>query len=263
MNILFFGDVVGRPGLDLLLRSLPELRELYAADAVIVNGENVTNGVGIKPEAADRIFAGGADVITTGNHIYKYREIYPYLDQHPRIIRPFNLLATSPGRGLTVVDTPAGRLAVVNLLGKLYLDPAHSPFEAVERALEELHGVRNVLLDFHAEATSEKVAMGFHLDGRVSALVGTHTHVRTADARVLPLGTAYITDVGMCGSRDSVIGVKKETVLERFLTQMPARFEPATGDVWLEGVILELDEDGRATRIEPFELSGERLARPA
>jgi metallophosphoesterase (TIGR00282 family) len=256
--LLFFGDVVGRPGLELLLSSLPGLRARYGADAVVVNGENVTNGVGIKPEAATRLLGAGVDVITTGNHVYKYRELYAFLDRETRMVRPFNFLPSNPGRGLTVVDTPSGRLAVVNLMGSLYLSPARSPFEAVESALEELQGVRMVLVDLHAEATSEKVAMGFFLDGRVSAVVGTHTHVRTADARVLPRGTAYITDVGMCGPRDSVIGVKKEAVLERFLTQMPVRFDVADGDVWLEGVVIELDQNGHALRIESFESSGEQ-----
>jgi 2',3'-cyclic-nucleotide 2'-phosphodiesterase len=253
MNLLFFGDIVGKAALDLLLRRLPDLRARYRADAVVVNGENATNGVGLKPEAAERLLAGGADVITTGNHVFKYREFYAYLDRERRVVRPFNLLPSNPGRGLTVVDTPAGRLGVVNLLGSLFLNPARSPFEAVEAALEELQGVRTVLVDLHAEATSEKVGMGHHLDGRVSAVVGTHTHVRTADARVLPRGTAYITDVGMCGPRDSVIGVKKENVLERFLTQMPVRFEVANGEVYLQGVFIEVDGDGHATAIESFE----------
>lgn len=154
-----------------------------------------------------------------------------------------------------MVDTPAGRLGVVNLLGELYMYPARSPFEAVDEALEELQGVRCVLVDLHGEATSEKVAMGWYLDGRVSAVLGTHTHVRTGDARVLPGGTAYMTDVGMCGARDSVIGVKKELVIERFLTQMPVRFEVASNDVWLEGVVIEIGSDGKAVRIEPFEVS--------
>jgi metallophosphoesterase (TIGR00282 family) len=193
------------------------------------------------------------DVITTGNHVYKQRDAYRYLDEQPRIIRPFNFLPSNPGRGVTVVDTPAGRLGVVNLSGQLYLNPARSPFEAVGEALEELHGVRSVIVDLHAEATSEKVAMGWYLDGQVSAVIGTHTHVRTGDAHILPAGTAYITDAGMCGSRDSVIGVKKELVLERFLTQLPVRFEVASGNVWLEGVVVEIGPEGRAVRIEPFE----------
>jgi hypothetical protein len=254
--VLFFGDVVGKPGRSLLERRLRALRERHAADVVVANGENAARGVGITPPVADELFAAGVDVLTTGNHVYRHREIYRYLDEHPRIVRPFNFLPSNPGRGVTVVDTPAGRLGVVNMSGQLFLNAARSPFEVVQEALDQLHGVRNVLVDFHAEATSEKVAMGWHLDGRVSAVVGTHTHVRTGDARVLPQGTAYITDVGMCGPRDSVIGVKKELVLERFLSQMPVRFEPAAGDVWLEGVVIELDGQGRALRIEPFEDDG-------
>lgn len=252
MVVLFFADVVGRPGRDLLCSRVQELRETYGADAVIVNGENSASGAGITPGLADQLFRAGADVITTGNHIWKRREIYSYIDQTPALLRPYNYLSSNPGQGLVVVDTGAGRLAVVCLSGSLFLEPARSPFAAVEEALSELHGVRHVVVDFHAEATSEKVAMGYHLDGRVSGVIGTHTHVRTADARVLPHGTAYITDAGMCGSRDSVIGVKKESVLERFLTQMPVRFEVAENDVWLEGVVLRLGEEGRAREIEPF-----------
>ena len=254
MNILFFGDVVGKPGRTLLMDRLPRLRSRYDADVVVVNGENAAEqGVGIGPGTADALLAAGVDVITTGNHVYRRREIYPYLDRQPRIVRPFNFLPSNPGRGVTVVETRAGRLGVVNLSGQLFLHAARSPFEVVDQALEQLEGVRNVLVDLHAEATSEKVAMGHYLDGRVSAVVGTHTHVRTADARVLSGGTAYITDVGMCGSRDSVIGVQKETIIERFLTQMPARFDPASGDVWLEGVLIRLQDSGRAESIESIE----------
>ncbi len=254
MIVLFFGDVVGKPGRQALAKRLPELRKRYAADAVVANGENsASQGVGISPDIAEALLKAGVDVITTGNHVYRRREIYSYLDSQPRIIRPYNYPASNPGRGVTVVDTPAGRLGVVNLSGELFMNPGRSPFEAVDEALEQLQGVRNVIVDLHAEATSEKVAMGHHLDGRVSAVLGTHTHVRTGDARVLPGGTAYITDVGMCAVRDSVIGVKKEQVLERFLTRMPARFDVAEGDVWLEGVVLRLGENGRAEAIEPFE----------
>ncbi len=257
MIVLFFADVVGKPGRELLVAKLPALRRLHGPDVVVANGENATAGVGIKPAHAEQLFRAGVDVITTGNHAFKHREIYRYLDEHPRIVRPYNLLASSPGRGVTVVDTPAGRLGVVNLLGELFLNPACSPFVGIDEALQELHGVRNVIVDLHGEATSEKVAMGWHLDGQVSAVIGTHTHVRTGDARILPGGTACISDAGMCGPRDSVIGVKKELVLERFLTQMPVRFEVATDNVWLEGVVLELADDGRALRIEPFEASAD------
>jgi 2',3'-cyclic-nucleotide 2'-phosphodiesterase len=253
MIILFFADVVGKPGRDALIKKLPALKERHGAHAVVVNGENVTDGKGIRPAHAEALLGAGVDVITTGNHVWKQRDAYHYLDEQPRIVRPFNFLGSNPGRGVTVVDTPAGRLGVINLSGHLYLYPARSPFEVAGEALEQLHGVRNVLVDLHAEATSEKVAMGWYLDGHVSAVIGTHTHVRTADARVLPGGTAYITDAGMCGPRDSVIGVKKELVLERFLTQLPVRFEVADGDVWLEGVVVELGVDGHAVRIEPFE----------
>ena len=253
MIILFFADVVGKPGRDALINKLPLLKERFSADAVVVNGENATDGKGIRPVHAEALLGAGADVITTGNHVWKQRDTYRYLDEQPRIVRPYNFLAANPGRGVTVVDTRGGRLGVVNLSGQLYLNPARSPFEVVGEALEQLHGVRNVLVDLHAEATSEKVAMGWYLDGQVSAVVGTHTHVRTGDAKILPGGTAYMTDVGMCGPRDSVIGVKKELVLERFLTQMPVRFEVADGNVWLEGVAIELGADGHAIRIEPFE----------
>ncbi len=254
MIVLFFADVIGKPGRDLLIGRLTELRERFGADAVIANGENATDGKGIKPAHAETLLSAGVDVITTGNHVWRQRDLYRYLDGQPRVIRPYNFLASNPGRGVTVVDTPAGRLGVVNLSGDLYLNPARSPFEMIDQALEELEGVRSIVVDLHAEATSEKVAMGWHLDGRVSAVVGTHTHVRTADARVLPGGTAYITDAGMCGPRDSVLGVKKELIIERFLTQLPVRFEVADDDVWLEGVVVEIGADGHALRIEPLEV---------
>lgn len=254
MIVLFFADVIGKPGRELLIKRLPELRKRFGAHAVVANGENVTEGTGIRPSHAEALLAAGVDVITTGNHIWRQRDVYRYLDEQPRLIRPYNFLAANPGRGVTAVDTPAGRLGVVNLSGELFLNPARSPFEVVDQALEELHGVCCVIVDLHAEATSEKVAMGWHLDGRVSAVIGTHTHVKTADAKVLPGGTAYITDAGMCGPRDSVIGVKKELVLERFLTQLPVRFEVADGDVWLEGVVVEIGPDGHALRIESFEV---------
>lgn len=256
MIVLFFADVVGKPGRELLLAKLAEIKRLHNADAVVVNGENATDGRGIKPSHAEALLKAGVDVITTGNHVYKQRESYRYLDEQPRIVRPFNYLPSNPGRGLTVVDTPAGRLGVVNLSGGLYLNPARSPFEAIGDALEQLQGVRSVVVDLHAEATSEKIAMGWYLDGQVSAVIGTHTHVRTGDARVLPGGTAYMTDAGMCGPRDSVIGVKKELVIERLVTQMPVRFEVASGDVWLEGAVIEIGQDGKALRIEPFEVAG-------
>jgi metallophosphoesterase (TIGR00282 family) len=250
-SILFVGDLVGGIGRRTLLECLPSLRERFDPTFVVVNGENVAGGLGITPKAADQLFAGGVDAITLGNHTYHRREIYPYLESEPRILRPANFLRSQPGHGTCVVESAQGaRLGVVNLSGNLYLRAGRSAFTEIETALGELEGVDQILVDMHAEATSEKVAMGWHLDGRVTAVVGTHTHVPTADARVLPGGTAYITDVGMTGPYDSVIGVKKELVIERFLTGMPARFEAATGDVRLCAVLVESDERGRATRVE-------------
>jgi len=256
--VLFFGDVIGKPGRSLLGRRLRPLRERFGADVVVANGENAAQGVGITPAVADELFAAGVDVLTTGNHVYRHREIYRYLDEHPRIVRPFNFLPNNPGRGVTVIDTPAGRLGVVNLSGQLFLNAARSPFEVVQDALDQLHGVRNVLVDLHAEATSEKVAMGWHLDGRVSAMIGSHTHIPTADERILPRGTAYQTDVGMTGSYDSVIGVQKDIILRRFLTSVPVRMEAAKRGVELHSTIIDVDEEtGRARSIRRYAVAAQ------
>jgi len=233
------GDLVGGIGRRTLLECLPPLRERFDPTFVVVNGENVAGGLGITPKAAKELFAGGVDAITLGNHTYHRREIYPYLDSEPRILRPANFLRSQPGHGACVVEGPRGeRLGVVNLSGNLYLRAGRSAFTEIEVALGELEGVEQILVDMHAEATSEKVAMGWHLDGRVTAVVGTHTHVPTADARVLPGGTAYITDVGMTGPRGGVIGVKREQAIESLLTQMPVRFETSEEDPWLMAVLI-------------------------
>jgi metallophosphoesterase (TIGR00282 family) len=230
-RILFVGDLVGGIGRRTLLECLPLLRDRFAPTFVVVNGENVAGGLGITPKAAEQLFASGVDVITLGNHTYRRREIYPYLDSEPRIVRPANFLGIQPGHGVCVVESAHGeRLGVVNLSGNLYLRAGRSAFTEIEVALGELEGVDQILVDMHAEATSEKVAMGWHLDGRVTAVVGTHTHVPTADARVLPGGTAYITDVGMTGPRGGVIGVKREQAIESLLTQMPVHFETSEDD---------------------------------
>ena len=206
MKILFVGDVVGSVGRRTLRALLPELRERHAPDFVVVNGENAAGGVGITPRVADELFAQGADAITLGNHTYKHAEIYPYLDEHPAIVRPANFLRSQPGRGTCVVERDGVRLGVINLSGNLYMKAARAAFPEADSALDRLEGqVDHVLVDMHAEATSEKIGMGWYLDGRVTAVVGTHTHVPTADARVLPGGTAYITDVGMTGPRGGVI----------------------------------------------------------
>jgi metallophosphoesterase (TIGR00282 family) len=249
-RILFVGDVVGGLGRATLLDCLPVLRERYAPTFVVVNGENAAGGLGITPKNADQMFAAGADAITLGNHTYHRREIYPYLESNKPIVRPANFLRSQPGRGTCVVERDGVRLGVISLSGNLYLRAGRSAFTEIEVALGELGEVDHVLVDVHAEATSEKVAMGWHLDGRVSAVVGTHTHVPTADARVLPGGTAYITDVGMTGPRGGVIGVKREQAIESLLTQMPVRFETSEEDPWLMGVLISCSAPLRADSIE-------------
>ena len=251
MSILFVGDIVGGSGRRALLALLPSLRERYAPDFVVVNGENVAGGVGITPKTADELFSAEVDVITLGNHTYRHREVYGYLDREERIIRPANFLASQPGRGWCVVTRNDVRLGVISLSGNLFMDPAGPAFAQAEAAVDSLKGrVDQLLVDMHAEATSEKVGLGWHLDGRVTAVVGTHTHVPTADARVLPGGTAYITDVGMTGPRGGVIGVKRELAVEAMLTRMPIRFETSAEDPWLNAVLITASEPMRASSIE-------------
>jgi 2',3'-cyclic-nucleotide 2'-phosphodiesterase len=237
-SILFVGDLVGGVGRRTLLECLPLLRERYDPTFVVVNGENVAGGLGITPKTAAALFAGGVDAITLGNHTYHRREIYPYLDSEPRILRPANFLRIQPGHGTCLLERAGVRLGVINLSGNLYLRAGRSAFTEIETALGELADADHILVDMHAEATSEKVALGWMLDGRVTAVVGTHTHIPTADARVLPGGTAYITDVGMTGPRGGVIGVKREQAIEALLTQMPVRFETSEEDPWLMGVLI-------------------------
>ena len=251
MNILFVGDVVGSVGRRTLRELLPELRERHAPDFVVVNGENAAGGVGITPRVADELFAHGADAITLGNHTYKHAEIYSYLDEHPAIVRPANFLRSQPGRGTCVVERDGVRLGVINLSGNLYMKAARAAFPEADSALDRLEGqVDHVLVDMHAEATSEKIGMGWYLDGRVTAVVGTHTHVPTADARVLPGGTAYITDVGMTGPRGGVIGVRRDQALRALVTQMPTRFETSEEDPWLNAVAIGASTPLRADSIE-------------
>jgi len=251
MKLLFVADVVGGLGRRTLAALLPALRERHAPDFVVVNGENAAGGVGITQTTAKEILGLGVDAITLGNHAYRHAEVYDLLDTEDRIVRPANYPRASPGKGVTVVERNGYSLGVVNLSGQVFVDAARSPFAEVDAALADLRGrTTHVLVDMHAEATSEKVAMGWHLDGRVTACVGTHTHVPTADARVLPGGTAYCTDVGMTGPRGGVIGVKKELALRRFTTMTNVRFDTATEDPWLNGVLVEAADDGLATSIE-------------
>jgi 2',3'-cyclic-nucleotide 2'-phosphodiesterase len=249
-SVLFIGDIVGGIGRRTLLDSLPVLRERYQPTFVVANGENVAGGLGITPKLADELMAAGVDVITLGNHTYHRREVYAYLDTEPRILRPVNFLRSQPGHGVCVVERDGVHLGVVSLSGNLYLRAGRSAFTEIESALGELGAAEQIIVDMHAEATSEKVAMGWHLDGRVTAVVGTHTHVPTADARVLPGGTAYITDVGMTGPRGGVIGVKREQAIESLLTQMPVRFETSEVDPWLMAVLIRCSQPLRADSIE-------------
>jgi 2',3'-cyclic-nucleotide 2'-phosphodiesterase len=251
VRLLFVGDIVGSPGRHAVESLLPGLRERYEPDFVVVNGENSAGGLGITSKIARALYRTGVDAITLGNHTYRHAEVYDFLDTDERIVRPANYPKGNPGRGHTVVEKDGMRLAVVNMSGTVFLDAARSPFAEIDAILAELRGKADyVFVDFHAEATSEKVAMGWYLDGRVTACVGTHTHVPTADARVLPGSTAYIPDVGMTGPRGGVIGVQKELAVKRFTTMMPVKFETATDDPWLNGVLIEARDDGRALSIE-------------
>jgi 2',3'-cyclic-nucleotide 2'-phosphodiesterase len=251
VKLLFVGDVVGGIGRRTLAALLPGICDAHQPDFVIVNGENSAGGVGITEKTARELLEMGADAITLGNHAYRHREVYEYLDREERVVRPANYPKGSPGRGFTVVERDGMRLGVVNLSGLLFLQAVRSPFAEADAVLAELRDRTDaVLVDMHAEATSEKVAMGWHLDGRVTACVGTHTHVPTADGRVLPGGTAYITDVGMTGARNGVIGVKREQALERFIKLTNVRFETADEEPWLNAVLVDADGEGRATAIE-------------
>ncbi|MCG0237754.1 MAG: TIGR00282 family metallophosphoesterase [Firmicutes bacterium] len=263
MRILFFGDVVGKAGREILARRLGPLKKAYGAEVVVVNGENAAAGLGITPAICEELFALGADVITLGNHAWDKREIIPYIDGEPRLLRPLNLPPGTPGLGSAVVRRGSTPVAVIALHGRVFFPfIPDDPFRAVEEEVERLRRQTPVILvDFHAEATSEKAAMAWFLDGRVSAVVGTHTHVQTADARILPGGTAFITDVGMCGPWQSVIGMNPELALQRLRTQMPVRLEVARGPAVLSAVCIEVDPaTGRALAITPIQ---EREEEPA
>jgi metallophosphoesterase (TIGR00282 family) len=252
MRVLFLGDVVGRPGRRAIETVLPRLRRESAIDFVIANGENASNGKGINPRAAEELRDAGVDVITSGNHIWQSRDIIPYMTENARLLRPLNYPPEVPGCGWTVRPSRSGApVAVINLIGRTFMPPAACPFLAVEAVLPEVcREAAVIVVDMHGEATSEKVGMGWFLDGRVSAVVGSHTHVQTADEAVLPGGTAYLTDAGMCGPEQSVLGVRTEQVLYRFRTQMPVRFDVAGGPVLVQGAVVDVDDaTGRATAI--------------
>jgi metallophosphoesterase (TIGR00282 family) len=250
-RILFVGDIVARAGRRVMRELLPGLREELELDFVVANGENAAGGLGITPKEADELLRLGVDAITLGNHTYRQREIYAYLDEQPRILRPANFLPTQPGHGTCVIERGGTSLGVVNLSGNLHLQAGSPALVTVDEALREVADADHVLVDMHAEATSEKIALGWHLDGRVTAVVGTHTHVPTNDARVLPGGTAYITDVGMTGSRAGVIGIRREVSIAGLRTQMPMRYEAADEDPWLNAVLVTASGRRRADSIEP------------
>ena len=262
MNILFIGDIIGRPGRELIHVGLRALVDRYALDLVIANAENSAAGFGITKDIGDTLLEWGVDVMTSGNHIWDKKEALPYIAQEPRLLRPANYPAGVPGRGSYVAQTGDGRaVGVINIMGRVFMLNIDDPFAVVLREIEAIrHRTRVIIVDFHAEATSEKVAMGWHLDGKVTAVLGTHTHVQTADERVLPGGTAYLTDAGMTGPHDSIIGMEKEPSLARFLNAMPSRFEPATGNPRLNGAVIEADDKtGRARSITRISLSEQEL----
>ena len=240
MKILMIGDVVSQIGCDFLRERLPQYKREHAIDIVVANGENSAVGNGILPSSATFLLDSGVDVITTGNHVYKRREIYNYLEETPQVIRPANFPTSCAGNGYYLYDGGSFQLMVINLQGVSFMEPLSSPFEVVDDILSKV-SAKYILVDFHAEATGEKKALGYYLDGRVSAVVGTHTHIQTADEQILPQGTGYITDLGMTGPIESVLGVSPQSIITRFKTHMPTRFETAEGNCQLDGVVLELD----------------------
>jgi len=256
MKLLFFGDIVGQMGRDFLQEKLPGLKRYYQADVVVANGENSAEGNGILPASARQLFDSGVDVITTGNHALQRREIYDLLEERQGVIRPANFHPSAPGAGVYTLDMLRYQLCVINLQGVSYLEPNRNPFDTIDEILAKVD-TPNILVDFHAEATAEKLALGYYLDGRVSAVFGTHTHVQTADERIMPKGTAYITDAGMCGGFHSALGVRIDLSIQRFRTGLPTRFENAKETPVLWGVFTEIDErTGRAQAIERVDIRG-------
>ena len=257
MKVIIIGDIVGKPGRKILSESLGRLKEEHEAEFVIANVENAAAGAGIIPRIGVEILKAGVDVMTSGNHIYDKKAGIPYIESETRLLRPANYAPDAPGRGLWLGPTQSGTpVAVINIQGRVFMPSTDCPFRIADRLIEEVAGrAKVVIVDHHAEATSEKIAMGRYMDGRVSVVVGTHTHVQTADEQILPGGTAFITDLGMTGPHDGVIGVESSLVLSRFLRGLPVRFEPASGDARLNGVAVEIDErTGKAIHIERIQV---------
>jgi 2',3'-cyclic-nucleotide 2'-phosphodiesterase len=257
MRILFLGDIVGEPGRKAVINRLADIKRQHSIDFCIVNGENSAGGRGITPKIAKELFAAGVQVITTGDHVWDQRELLDYLPTEPKILRPLNYPPSTPGNGSVTLETEFGKIAVLNAQGRTFMNPPlENPFTVVEDEVKRLKDddeVNMIFLDFHAETTSESIAMGYHLDGTVSAVVGTHTHVQTADERILPNGTAHLTDAGMCGPETSVLGRNVESVVWRFKTGLPTRFPVAKGPVRLCGMIVDIDPTtGKATHVERY-----------
>ena len=257
--MLMIGDVVARPGRIAVLERIQDIREQHGIELAVMNGENVAGGFSITPRLADELFASGIDIMTSGNHIFDKREVLPYIEQNSKLLRPANFPPGTPGQGMWTGEVRGRRVAVINLIGRIFMQPADDPFRAADKLIDSLDAeIKIRLVDLHAEATSEKYAMAWYLDGRVSALVGTHTHVQTADERILPQGTAYLTDLGMTGSYAGVIGMKREDVVERFMTATSKRAEHAEGSVRICGVVLDIDDaTGRAREITRLSLPHE------
>lgn len=255
MRILFIGDIVGKPGRDILRQQLRNIQDKFKIDFTIANGENAAGGAGINKKIFEEISNYGVDVVTMGNHVWDKKEIISFIDSEPRLIRPANYPPLVPGKGFNIFSVHKEvKIAVINLSGRVYLPSLDCPFQTIDQIYHQVKELTpHIIVDFHGEATSEKQAMGWYLDGRASAVLGTHTHVQTADARILNRGTGYITDVGMTGPRDSVLGVDKDLVIKKFTTQMPVRFEVARGDIQFNAVILELNNKGQTISIFPFQ----------
>lgn len=250
MRVLMLGDIFGRPGRKIVAQYLPELVQKYQAELVVANGENAAGGFGLTKKVAEELFALGIHVLTSGNHIWDQKEMYTYIDQESRILRPGNYPPTVPGSSVFIQRNREAVVAVMSLIGRVFMGDYDCPFRAADTILAELPGdVTHVIVDFHGEATSEKIALARYLDGRISALVGTHTHVATADEQILPKGTAYVTDLGMCGPVDGILGVEADAVINKFLTQLPNRFSVAKGAASLTGVVITLQNDGTAENI--------------
>ena len=262
LNTIFIGDIIGKPGMDLVNMWLPGLIQKYKADFIIANGENVSDGKGCTDKEGRELFAIGVHVITGGNHTWDKHQSQDYLKNEPRSLRPLNYPKGTYGNGYYVAETKKGKVAVVNLQGRSFMATIDCPFRTADYFVPKLKSeTKTIFVDFHAEATAEKMALAWHLDGRASAVIGTHTHIPTSDARILPKGTAYITDVGMCGPFDSIIGMEKETVINGFISQLPRKFEVAQGNVVLQGIIVEVDPaNGKAREMRRLRLYHESLA---